>query len=99
LPVLGIDSPGVGDTVIDGDTGYLSSSDPLEFTAKMMRLCLDKDLRQKMSLATLEASKRYSIERTGAIMLSHYERLVEQVEPKRHSLGYSLHKIWESFFA
>lgn len=99
LPVLGIDSPGVGDTVIDGDTGYLSSSDPLEFTAKMMRLCLDKDLCQKMSLAALEASKRYSIERTGAIMLSHYERLVKQVEPKRHSLGYSLHKIWESFFA
>ena len=98
LPVLGIDSPGIGDTVEDGDTGLLSTNDPMIFTAKMMRLCLDRELREKMSLAALEASDKYSIEHTGAIMLSHYERLVNLTEPRRHGLGYNLRKTWESLF-
>ena len=39
LPVLGINSPGVGDTVIDGETGYLASEEDLAvFTAKLIRL-------------------------------------------------------------
>jgi 1,2-diacylglycerol 3-alpha-glucosyltransferase len=98
LPVLGIDSPGVGDTVEDGITGFLSTSDPMLFTAKMMRLCLDNELRQGMSLSSYEASKRYSIERTGAVMLSHYERLVNQTVSKHRGLGYTIRKTWESFF-
>jgi glycosyltransferase involved in cell wall biosynthesis len=36
LPVLGIQSPGVGDTVIDGVTGYLASEDLAAYTAKML---------------------------------------------------------------
>jgi glycosyltransferase involved in cell wall biosynthesis len=99
LPVLGIASPGIEDTVEDGITGMLSSNDPLVFTAKMMRLCLDKDLRLNMSRAALEASKRYSIEHTGAVMLSHYERLVNQTEKQRHGIGYSLRKAWENILA
>lgn len=98
LPVLGIDSPGIGDTVQDGVTGLLSTDDPMVFTAKMMRLCLDWKLREKLSLAALEASDQYSIENTGAIMLSHYERLVNQTEARRHGLGYNLRKTWESLF-
>jgi 1,2-diacylglycerol 3-alpha-glucosyltransferase len=99
LPVLGIVSPGIEDTVEDGITGMLSSNDPLVFTAKMMRLCLDKDLRLKMSRAALEASKRYSIEHTGAVMLSHYERLVNQTEKRRHGIGYTFRKAWENILA
>ncbi len=99
LPVLGIDSPGVSDTVEEGITGFLSTNDPMLFTAKMMRLCLDQELRHKMSNAAREASNRYSIERTGAIMLSHYEQLVNQTEFKHRGLGYNLRKAWESFFA
>jgi 1,2-diacylglycerol 3-alpha-glucosyltransferase len=99
LPVLGIASPGIEDTVEDGITGMLSSNDPLVFTAKMMRLCLDKDLRLNMSRAALEASKRYSIEHTGAVMLSHYERLVNQTEKQRHGIGYNLRKAWENILA
>lgn len=98
LPVLGIDSPGIGDTVENGVTGLLSTNDPMIFTAKMMRLCLDRELREKMSLAAKEASDQYSIEHTGAIMLSHYERLVNQTEARRHGLGYNLRKAWENLF-
>ncbi len=98
LPVLGIDSPGIGDTVEDGVTGLLSTNDPMLFTAKMMRLCLDRDLRNSMRIAAVKASESYSIERTGAIMLSHYERLVNQTESRRRGFGYSLRKTWENLF-
>lgn len=98
LPVLGVDSPGVGDTVEDGVTGFLSTNEPMLFTAKMMRLCLDQNLRHRMSYAAREASNLYSIERTGAIMLSHYEQLVDQTGIKHRGLGYTFRKAWESFF-
>jgi 1,2-diacylglycerol 3-alpha-glucosyltransferase len=96
LPVLGIDSPGIGDTVEDGITGLLSTNDPMVFTAKMMRLCLDSELRKKMCLAALETSNQYSIENTGAIMLSHYEKLVDQTGSRRRGLGYTLRRAWEN---
>jgi glycosyltransferase involved in cell wall biosynthesis len=99
LPVLGIASPGIGDTVEDGGSGLLSTNDPLVFTAKMMRLCLDRNLRKEMSFAALEASKQYSIENTGAIMLSHYERLVDQTEARRQGIGHNLRKAWENLIA
>jgi glycosyltransferase involved in cell wall biosynthesis len=99
LPVLGIASPGIGDTVENGVTGLLSTNDPMVFTAKMMRLCLDRDLRKEMSFAALEASDQYSIESTGAIMLSHYEKLVDQTEVRRQGIGYNLRKAWENLFA
>ena len=99
LPVLGITSPGIGDTIEDGVTGFLSTKDPLVFTAKLMKLCMDHELRINMSQASMVASQRYSIEHTGAIMLSHYERLVRLSESQRRGLGYSLRRTWENFFS
>jgi len=75
LPVLGIHSPGVGDTVEDGVTGFLSTEDLPAFTAKLTRLCLQKQLRQKMGRAARTASNRFAIERTTEMMETHYERL------------------------
>ena len=49
LPVMGIRSVGVGDTVENGVTGFLAENDPASFAAKLTRLCLDKTLRRKMS--------------------------------------------------
>ena len=51
LPVLGIDSPGVGDSIVDGETGLLATEDIASFTAKLTYLCMDKELRTKMGLA------------------------------------------------
>ncbi len=41
LPILGIHSTGVGDTVEDGITGFLSTENLAAFTAKMTCLCID----------------------------------------------------------
>lgn len=77
LPVMGIESVGVGDTVEDGKTGFLATNDLPAFTAKLTRLCLDLELRRQMSQSARQASSAYAIERTTALMLEHYEKLVK----------------------
>jgi len=83
LPVMGIDSVGVGDTVKDGETGLLSAHDIAAFTAKLTRLCLDSDLRQQLSQFARHASEVYAIEHTTSIMLSQYEKLVDESKPRK----------------
>ncbi len=82
LPVMGILSPGVGDTVADGHTGFLSTKNLPAFTAKLTRLCLQTSLRKKMGAAARNASQIYDIKRTTGIMMSHYEKLANT---PRHS--------------
>jgi glycosyltransferase involved in cell wall biosynthesis len=83
LPVMGIYSPGVGDTVEDGITGFLSKEELPAFTAKLTRLCLQSQLRHKMGRAARKASNLYAIERTTQIMLEHYERLASGPRPQK----------------
>ncbi|MBI3739131.1 MAG: glycosyltransferase [Chloroflexi bacterium] len=61
LPVLGIDSPGVSDTIEDGKTGFIATEDLPAFTAKLTRLCLDAGLRKQIGDAARQASTRYAI--------------------------------------
>ncbi|MCI0551492.1 MAG: glycosyltransferase [Anaerolineae bacterium] len=88
LPIMGIDSPGVGDSVTDGESGLLAATaDIASFTAKLTQLCLNNALRKKMGLAAREASEQYDIKRTAKIMLKHYDRLKKNALPiKKRSL-------------
>jgi len=97
LPVLGIQSVGVGDTVEDGITGLLASEDQAAFAAKMTRLCMDHGLRRKMGDAARRASRQYAIERTTQIMLEHYKRLVFQAAPRKRGLVAYLRSQVEKF--
>jgi len=97
LPVLGIDSPGVGDSIKDMQTGLLATNDIASFTAKLTYLCMDKALRTKMWLAAREASTQYDIERTTKIMLGHYIRLTQNTKPVKRSLDERLMAILEEF--
>jgi len=99
LPVLGIDSPGVGDSIKDMQTGLLATNDIASFTAKLTYLCMDKALRTKMGLAAREASAQYDIERTTKIMLGHYMRLTQNTKPVKRSLDERLMAILEEFLA
>lgn len=99
LPVLGIDSPGVGDSIVDGETGLLATNDIASFTARLTYLCMNKDLRTKMGLAAREASTQYDIERTTKIMLGHYERLTQSTKPIKRSFDERLMAILEEFLA
>ncbi len=97
LPVMGIDSPGVGDTVEDGKTGFLSTDDLPSFTAKLTRLCLDASLRKQMGEAARQASTIYAIERTTQTLLKHYERLVYASRPRRDSWSVRLRGFLENY--
>ena len=97
LPVLGIDSPGVGDSISDRETGLLATNDIASFTAKLTYLCMDKSLRKQWGNAAREASEQYDIERTTRIMLGHYLRLCENAKPVKQSLDERLMAILEEF--
>jgi glycosyltransferase involved in cell wall biosynthesis len=97
LPIMGIESVGVGDTVEDGVTGFLATHDQPAFTAKLTRLCLDPNLRKQMSDSARKASSAYAIEHTTSIMLKHYERLVADSRPRKSSWRTRLRGFVEQF--
>jgi glycosyltransferase involved in cell wall biosynthesis len=76
LPAVGIDSPGVGDTIVDDDNGYLSGSDLAAFTAKLMRIVLEPETRRRMASRAQDSARQYDIQRTARLVLAEYEQLV-----------------------
>jgi glycosyltransferase involved in cell wall biosynthesis len=99
LPVVGIHSPGVSDTVSDGETGFLSTHDLAAYTAKLTRLCLDPKLIRKMGDSARKASTEYAIERTSNLMLKHYERLVYNSKPRKRGLNVRLRSLLEKYLS
>jgi len=97
LPIMGIHSVGVGDTVQDGISGLLATHDLPAFTAKLTRLCLDPNLRTQMSKSAREASSAYAIERTTSLMLGHYEKLMREYKPRKGDWSVRLKKLLEEF--
>ena len=84
LPVLGIQSPGVGDTVKDGATGYLAPDQDLAaFTAKMIRLITDGETRKALGRAAALAAEDYSIEHTSLLMIDRYKAVIKQARTNR----------------
>ena len=87
LPVVGIQSPGVGDTVEDGVTGYLAPEEDLAvFTAKLSRIITDHETRQKMGAKAKEVSMTYAIENTTQIMIDCYQKLYLEYSGKKANL-------------
>jgi 1,2-diacylglycerol 3-alpha-glucosyltransferase len=97
LPVMGVHSVGVGDTVIDGVTGFLATHDLPAFTAKLTRLCLDLGLRKQMSIAARKTSSDYAIERVTDMLLGHYQSLVRDALPRKSSWRTRLRGFFERF--
>lgn len=99
IPALGIQSPGVGDTIVDGDNGLLSGSDIAAFTAKLMVLVTDSEARQRMAARARESAAAYDINTTVRLVLAEYERLaVEHAEkmPRWLKFRQELQKLFPS---
>ena len=87
LPVVGIQSPGVGDIVEDGVTGLLAPEEDLAvFTAKISRIITDAELREVMSQKAKDVSINYSIENTTQTMIDYYQKLYLEYSGKKRSL-------------
>jgi glycosyltransferase involved in cell wall biosynthesis len=94
LPVLGIQSPGVGDTVEDGETGFLAREEDLAaFTAKMVRLVTDHNLRKEMSLRAIQSVNKYAIESTTQAMGERYEKVVSKAEKRKRGVRAQLTRL------
>ncbi len=87
LPVVGIQSPGVGDIIQDGITGYLASEEDLAaFTAKLSRIVTDSENREKMSRQAKQAASLYAIENTTEIILEHYQELWNEFTGRKRGI-------------
>jgi len=87
LPVLGIASPGVEDTVKDGETGYLTTHDLAAFTAKMVLLVTDHEARKRMSEKARQSAQDYDIRHITQILLRHYDRLYQASRQARQGVS------------
>lgn len=87
LPVLGIKSPGVGDTVIDGETGYLALDEDLAaFTAKMMLLVSDRERLARLGDNARQQSEQYDIRNTVGLMEHQYQQALANKKSEKQSL-------------
>lgn len=75
LPVLGIDSPGVGDTIVDGESGLVVADDG-SFPAAMARLVSDASLRARLADGAAARAADFDISRTIHELLAVYERVL-----------------------
>jgi len=76
LPVVGIESPGVSDTIQDGVNGLLSWQDLSAFTAQLTRIAVDRPLRLKLAEGARQTAQAYDITHTSRQVLDEYERLI-----------------------
>lgn len=87
LPVLGISSPGIGDTIREGESGYLvPHEDMASFTAKMVRLVREDGYRRQMGETARLAAAEYDIELTTILMEERYRNVVTKVKNRKRSL-------------
>lgn len=86
LPVLGIISPGVADSIQDGITGVLSSNNLASFTAKMVRMVADREKCKDLGRMARKKSEDFSIRRTTTIMVEIYESLLNESKTNQRGL-------------
>jgi 1,2-diacylglycerol 3-alpha-glucosyltransferase len=82
LPVVGIRSPGLNETVREDETGILTQQDPAELAAALSRLIKDGPLRARLGHAAREASGSYDIRHAAQVLVGHYRRLVQQARSR-----------------
>ncbi|MCJ7511337.1 MAG: glycosyltransferase [Anaerolineales bacterium] len=83
LPAVGIDSPGVSDTIQDEVNGLLSRQDLAAFTAQLTRIVVDPELRQRLAGGALRSAQAFDISRTSRLVLDEYQRLIAAPRKRR----------------
>lgn len=81
LPVVGVHSPGISDTVQSGVTGWLAD-EPRCLAEMALPLLLDEAQRQRMGAAARQASQQYAIGHTVSQTVALYERLIARTKTK-----------------
>ena len=96
LPVLGIQSPGVGDSIEDGVTGFIAEEEDLAtFTARMVRLVTDHQQRHDMGRRAQQAAENYAIERTTQMMLERYQAVIQKSSGRKNVFRAAVQRIMD----
>ncbi len=92
LPVLGIHSPGISDTVRHALDGYLTAHDLPSYTAMLVRMLLEPERRAEMAATARQRSQQYDIRATVSTLLAQYERLISEAKlrPPKEKLWQTL---------
>jgi glycosyltransferase involved in cell wall biosynthesis len=79
LPVIATDRVGcVDDLVIDGETGYVVSSESMDaLTSVMTKLCQDQILREKMAYNSRSLIAGWTIQKEAEIIVNTWDRALE----------------------
>jgi glycosyltransferase involved in cell wall biosynthesis len=85
LPVVGIRSPGIEDTIQDDLNGSLCPNDLASFTAKLARVVGEPKTRRRMAAQARASAEQYAIERTSSRLIEQYERLVKAGPRRREN--------------
>lgn len=77
-PVIALDAPGVREVVVDAENGRLLSGDSIEqFTdALHWAFSLPAAKKKELHQTALQTAEKFSMERTAATALSHYEQVL-----------------------
>ena len=76
-PVVATDSPGIRDSVIDGETGFLvAPGDPHAMAAAMRTIVQSPDVVLNMGVAARRFAERFTWERSAAETIAHLEEIV-----------------------
>jgi 1,2-diacylglycerol 3-alpha-glucosyltransferase len=97
LPVVGVDAPGTSDLIDDGVNGLISSDDVAVFTAKLILLTTNHELRKKLGDQARLASEKYDIQNTSKILEEHYQQLVEAARRRMGNPRYRVTRIMDKF--
>lgn len=82
LPAVGVESPGVADTIVDGVNGYLAPHDLAAYTAKLARIVGEPETRRRMAEEARRCSEQYSSKRTSRLLEERYQQLLGE-RPRR----------------
>jgi len=97
LPALGIDAPGTTDIIEDGITGLIVAEDLAVFTAKLVLLSTNHELRIKMGKQALQASDKYDIQSTTSTLFRQYQLLVNSAQKRKKGPRYRVTRFLDRF--
>jgi glycosyltransferase involved in cell wall biosynthesis len=76
-PVIATDAPGIRDSVVDGETGFLvPPNDPQEMAAAMRGLVQSPELVAEMGVAARRFAEGFTWENSAKRTIAHLERIV-----------------------
>ncbi len=98
LPVVGIESPGVGDIVEHGKTGLLAEQELASFASMMSRMVGSQDDRADFADRAARQADQYDIGKTTGMLEELYLRLTSKpADQKQSSFAGFWHQLMKRF--